>query len=253
MLQKKKDSVSTVFNANSRQKILNENTPFAIREAYRYFRTKLIFTGKGEQCPVFAFTSANAGDGKTITTINTAISFSELNKRTLIIDADMRNPSIGRYFSVKKKSGLSEYLAGIDESAALSETGIQNLTVLTAGAVPPNPAELLASQKLQTLIERARTEFDCVFIDTPPAGIVADALSLAQYCTGYVVVVQNGATRLTELQAVLRDIAQLGGDVCGVLMNDALGKGTGIRYTKSYRRRSDSYYHADPYGDGAKT
>ena len=242
MIARKQKSVSTVFNKSSLNKILNENTPFAIREAYCYFRTKLMFTGKGEICPVFVFTSGNAGEGKTLTTINSAITFAELRKKTLIIDGDMRNPSFDYYFNLRGAHGLSEYLAGIDESVSIHKAKTENLFVLTAGTLPPNPSELLASSRLQLLLEKIRAEYDYVFIDTPPAGIVSDALALAQHCTGYVIVSQCGATRLSELQAVIRVIEQVGGCVSGVVLNDSLGKGNGTYNSKNYRRRN-AYYH----------
>ena len=250
MSNKKSGSASAV-DSKSKRMILNGETSFAVREAYHYFRTKLLFTGKGEDCPVFAFTSANAGDGKTLTTINTAISFAELNKRVLIIDADMRNPSVARYLSMKGDHGLSEQLAGIDEKLTLRKTDAENLLVLAAGALPPNPAELLASKRLQTLIESLRAEFDYIFIDTPPAGVVADALALAPCCTGYVIVVQTGTTHTQELQSVVHDIEQIGGDVAGVVLNDVRGKGQEVR-KPGYYKKGKSYYYAAGPASGAK-
>lgn len=242
MIRKKRGSVSTTFREDSIKKLLNEDSPFATREAYNYFRAKLMFTGKGAKCPVFAFTSANAGDGKTLTTINTAISFAALKKRTLVIDADLRNPSVHRYFMKKNLHGLSEYLAGIIETPGVLDTEIEGLRVLPAGMIPPNPTELLGLPRLAELLHTLAEQFDVIFIDTPPIGLVSDAVSFTAVSTGFVFVVQSGVTRVPELREAIGEIREVGGSVAGVVMNDVFGKTRFNIGSKEYRR--NRYYYS---------
>ena len=173
-------NLGTVFDKNSRNKILGEKTPFAIREMYNTIRTRLMFTSKGDRCPVYVITSAEPGDGKTLNAINIAITFAEMGKKCLIIDGDMRNPSIHKFFDIRRENGLSEVLAGIAETVNVRKTKYENLFLLPAGGIPPRPGELLGSEKLKELMGFVREHFDYVFIDTPPAGLVSDASLLAE-------------------------------------------------------------------------
>lgn len=250
MTRKVKGAVSSVFCPESLQKLLGEDTPFAIREAYNYFRAKLTFAGKGEKCPVFVFTSANAGDGKTLTTINAAISFAALKKRTLIIDADQRNPSVHRYLQVKNARGLSEYLAGIIETPEILDTGVDCLRFLPAGMIPPNPAELLGLPRLVELLAALREEYDFIFVDTPPIGLVSDAVAFTSVCTGYVLVVQSGVTNIAELREAVNDIRGVSGTVAGVVLNDISGKTHFGAGSKEYRRNVYYYRYGNEESSG---
>ena len=241
MIRKKKGSVSTMFREDSLKRMLGEDTPFVIREAYNYFRAKLMFTGKGAKCPVFVFTSANAGDGKTLTTINTALSFAALKKRTLVIDADLRNPSVHRYFQKQNVHGLSEYLAGIIDAPGIIDTDAEGLQLLPAGMIPPNPTELLGLPRLGEMLQQLAEKYDVIFIDTPPIGLVSDAVSFTSVCSGYVLVVQSGVTRKQELREAIENIRAVGGSVSGVVMNDVSGKTHHETGSKEYRR--NMYYY----------
>ena len=132
---KKKSNLRT----SEPRKLLKANSPFAVKEAYNAIRTNLLFTQQGEKCPVFVVTSPTANNGKTINSANMAISFAQMGKRTLIIDSDMRNPSLHKLFSLNSKNGLSEILAGLTDNITVSKTDIENLSVITAGKIPPNP------------------------------------------------------------------------------------------------------------------
>ena len=145
---KKKSNLRT----SEPRKLLKTNSPFAVKEAYNAIRTNLLFTQQGEKCPVFVVTSPTANNGKTINSANMAISFAQMGKRTLIIDSDMRNPSLHKLFSLNSKNGLSEILAGLTDNITVSKTDIENLSVITAGKIPPNPAELLASPRFSRVL-----------------------------------------------------------------------------------------------------
>ena len=118
---KKKSNLRT----SEPKKLLKTNSPFAVKEAYNAIRTNLLFTQQGEKCPVFVVTSPTANNGKTINSANMAISFAQMGKRTLIIDSDMRNPSLHKLFSLNSKNGLSEILAGLTDNITVSKTDIE--------------------------------------------------------------------------------------------------------------------------------
>ena len=245
MLQKRKQkdrpkSASTVFSANDRGKILNDNTPFAIRETYNSVRAKLMFLARGEKCPVYVVTSANACEGKTTNAINFAVSFAQLGKKTLLIDADMRNPTINRYFGIKRENGLSELLAGIDEGDPICPSPIENLDFLPSGEIPPNPADLLMSPRMASLLDVLRKNYDYIFLDTPPVVMVADATVVAAKVTGYILVVQSEVTDVRDVQYATEAIRQLDGNVVGFFLNETR-QGSG-RYYNRYNYYSSQRY-----------
>ena len=223
----------------AKRRLLTSQSPFAIKEAYNIIRTKLLFTGKGEKCPVFAVSSSLMHDGKTINSVNLAISIANANKRVLLIDADLRKPTVHRYFSLENKDGLSEILAGLTNEIRIRKTEIEHLNVLTSGQIPPNPAELLASPQMDTLLEYVRNYFDYVVIDTPPVNVVTDATILAEKVTGYVFVVQGGKNQFSEVEYAIDTIKQMNGRIVGFVLNDVTGK---AEQKYNYRSRSYGYY-----------
>ena len=233
MLFGKKKLTAPKTAADARQRMLTADSPFAIKEAYNSIRTKLLFTGKGEKCPVFALTSATMHDGKTTNAVNLAISIASTAKRVLLIDGDMRKPTVHRYFGVENKNGLSEILAGLTNEVKIRKTSVENLHVLTSGQIPPNPAELFASKQMDNLLDYVRDYFDYVILDTPPINVVTDATILAEKITGYVFVVQSGKNHYNELTYALDTIQQMNGHVVGMILNNTSPK-SGSRYG-SYR------------------
>jgi len=229
---------SSVFRKSDVSKMLSDKSPFGVKESYGAIRTQLNFSRKNEKCPVFAVTSMTPGDGKTVNCINIAISFAKLNKRVLIIDSDMRNPTVHKFFSLSSSNGLSELLAGFATSVNFKTTGVDNLTVLTSGATPPNPAELLNSEQMDKLLKLVREHFDYVFIDTPPVSLVTDATVLAQKVTGYVIVVRPGHSDIRDLKHGVDSLQALGATISGFVCNDA---DDNVRHSR--RAYYKSYYY----------
>lgn len=224
---------------------LNKSSPFAIKEAYNSIRTKLIFTGKGEKCPVFAVTSSLASDGKSTNAVSLAVSIAMAEQRVLLIDADMRKPSVHRYFGLEAKNGLSEILAGLTTEIKLRSTDTEGLSVLTAGQIPPNPAELLGSKQMDMLLDYVRQYFDYVIIDTPPVNIVTDASIISDKITGYIFIVQSGKNHIQDLKAAVTQIEEVKGDIVGVILNDPENKAEAhysYHYNKYYRYDRYKYY-----------
>ena len=239
--KKKKPSLTAAFSRDDIKKKLNQESPFAVKEAYSSIRTNLLFMQKGEKCPVFVVTSPTANNGKTINSINLAISFAQMGKKTLLIDGDMRNPTVHRMLSIPVKNGLSEILAGLtDNSITVSKTDVENLSVLTSGKVPPNPAELIASSKMDKLLEFVKEHYDCVFIDVPPVNLVTDATAFSQKTTGYILIVKSDMTDISDVKAAVSNLQAVGGNILGFILNDvAFGK-----------KRRNSYYYKYPYEYG---
>lgn len=252
MLFRKKRLTTPKSHAAAKQRMLSATSPFSIKEAYNSIRAKLLFTGKGEKCPVFAVTSAMMHDGKTTNAVNLAISIASTTKRVLLIDGDMRKPTVHRYFGLENKNGLSEILAGLTSEVKIRKTEVENLHVLTSGQIPPNPAELFGSKQMETLLGYVKEYFDYVIIDTPPVNVVSDAAILAEKITGYVFVVQSGKNHYNELSYALETLQQMNGNVVGIILNDATGK-SGSHYGGGYRAYRNGYsygYYRRGYGYG---
>lgn len=240
----KKDSKGFGFSRDDQKKILCADSPFVVKEAYNSIRTNLLFTQQGEKCPIFVVSSPTANNGKSINAINMAISFAQMGKKTLLIDADMRNPTVHRMFSIPVKNGLSEILAGLTDSITVSKTDIENLSLLTAGKIPPNPTELLSSARMDKLLEFVKAHYDCVLVDTPPINLVTDSTAFATKATGYIMVVKLITTDMQDVRTAVNSLKHIGAPIVGFVMNDVTASGK--RYSSYYKRgysRSKYYYN----------
>lgn len=246
----KKMSKKAALHTTDPKKLLKNTSAFSVKEAYNAIRTNLLFTQHGEKCPIFVVTSPTANNGKTINSANLAISFAQMGKKTLIIDADMRNPSLNKLFGLHSKNGLSEILAGLTDNISVSKTDVDNLSVLTAGKIPPNPTELLASDRMDKLLDFVREHYDCVFIDTPPINIVTDATVFAQKTTGYIVIVKTDTTKVPEVKTAVQTLESIGSSILGFILNDA--NSDKKKYYSYYRKYSRSYAYNYKYSYGNK-
>ncbi|NLO09101.1 MAG: polysaccharide biosynthesis tyrosine autokinase [Clostridiales bacterium] len=199
-------------------KILGEDSPFALRESYNNIRTNLRFTGQLEKCPVYAITSSDIAEGKTLNAINLAISFTQIGKKILVIDADMRKGSISMMLGIELIDGLSEYLAGFVNTPYIIEY-LTNLSIISSGEIPPNPTELLSSNRWNELLENCKKEYDTIFIDLPPAGIVSDALLLTKDVTAYILVLREKVSRYDRGKMMVSKLEALGANICGFIYN----------------------------------
>ena len=219
-----------------------------VTEAYRTLRTNLQFSSLDRPVHCLVVTSAMAAEGKTTTVANLAVVMAQAGKRVLLVDADLRRPAVHRLFGLNNRSGLTDALVG--EPAALNsflrETDVKNLRVLTSGPVPPNPQELLGSQRMEDLLQRLRREADLILIDTPPSLVVADANVLAARTDGVLLVVNADRTRRMAVQQATEGLRQVGASVLGGVLNMVdIRRGGGAGYY-SYYGHSYSHY----YGEG---
>ncbi len=252
MLKFNKKRGANSIHATDSTKLLTAASTFAVKEAYNSIRTNLLFTQQGEKCPIFVVTSPTANNGKTINSANLAINFAQMGKKTLVIDADMRNPSLHKLFSLSSRNGLSEILAGLTDNITVTKTDIENLSVLTSGKIPPNPTELLSSPRMDKLLDFVKEHYDCVFIDTPPVNIVTDATVFSQKATGYVIIVKTDTTNVPELKTTVSTLQGINANILGFILNDANSEKK--KYYSYYRKysRNYSYNYKYSYGNDKK-
>ncbi len=214
-----------------------------VSEAYRKIRTSILLS-MADSPKVILFTSALSGEGKSTTSYNLAIAFAVQSARVLLIDADMRRPTIKHKTGLGGKAGLSDLLAKnlpVEEVIQHHPT-IENLSIIVAGTIPPTPAELLGSVQFRDLITRFRSEYDFIFIDTPPVLLVTDPLLIAGSADGIVVVTRAGATTRHVLTALGSALSKPNLRVFGYILNGMDATQSGYGYGYGYGYGSNAYY-----------
>lgn len=188
-------------------------------EYYNSIRTNIQFSGR--DLKVITLTSVQAGEGKSTTSVNVAISFAKAGFKTLLIDADIRNSVMSGTFKADEKyEGLSSYLSGNAElSAVISHTNIENLMLIPAGHVPPNPTTLLQNSNFNFMIDTVKELFDYVIIDTPPIGLVIDSAIISQKADANILVTEAGAIKRHFIQKAKEQMEQSGALFLGVILN----------------------------------
>jgi capsular exopolysaccharide synthesis family protein len=218
--------------------LLTRESSFSVQEAFKSLRTNISFSIPGNKCKCIGIVSSNRGDGKSTIALNLAISLGQINKRVLLIDCDMRLPTVARNLGVVAKPGLSDYLVG-DETAAripirtIDEKGID---VITSGAIPPDSTILLESEQMTALVERLKEEYDYIIFDLPPITIVSDALILSKHVDGYLIVVRHNTSEYSKINETIRYMQLADCKILGFVYN---GKGEEKKY---YKYRKNSYY-----------
>lgn len=220
--------------------------PFAVVEAYKTIRTNLMFLLSQNNGKVIAFSSANAGEGKSTTSVNVAIALSQLGGKVLVIDADMRRSSIHKKLHLDNQVGLANVLASLADCESAIKSVNENLDIMTSGSIPPNPSELLGTEKFDALLAQLKEVYNYIVIDTPPINVVSDALIVAPKTDGLVLVVRDAYTPHDTIHRAI-DAAEFANiKLLGTILNGADAK-TARRY--SYRRYSYGYkYYQYGYG-----
>ncbi len=218
-------------------RVIGEETPFAIKEAYNTLCANVLFTTNGEGCPVYAVTSSAKNEGKSLNSINLAKSMAGFGKKVLLIDADMRNSSVLRELGKRDldtDEGLSNYLASLIEDPKIVNID-ENFDVMPAGTVPPNPAQLLASDRFTDMLCEMKKRYSLIVIDLPPVGLLSDGLLIKDNVLGYVLVVRNGSSKLTQEKSMISELERTDTNVIGFVMNAVNAKG------QSYKKYGYSY------------
>ena len=242
------DDAARAAGGNSR-KLVGQEISYAASEAYKILRTKLLFSFTDEKsCHIVGVSSAITGEGKSLTTVNLAYSLSQLGKRVLLIDCDMRRPSVADKLPIKKHPGLSDYLSGQTSAEKLIQLcnikGDESaFHVISAGQTPPNPMELLSSNKMERTLNQLRTNYDYILLDLPPVCEVGDPLAVAKGIDGTLLVVRQGYCNRRALNAAIRQFEFVGAKILGVVLNCAT-ENSNAYSRKYYRRYGNKYYRA---------
>ena len=194
----------------------NPKSPEA--EAYRTLRTNLQFSTVDHELQTILVTSPNAAEGKTTTICNLAVSFAQIGKKVLIIDGDLRRPRLHTYLGVSNTVGISNVLTqNLSVQEAMKET-VLDIHVLTCGPIPPNPAELLNSNRLKELLNQLKQHFDIILIDTPPVGVVTDAAILSTLVDGTLMVIASHQTESDQAVRAMKLLQTVGAKVLGTVL-----------------------------------
>ncbi len=221
-------------------------------ESYRALRTSLLLSNLGAPPKVIMVTSARPQEGKTTTSINTAIVLAQKGIRVLLVDADLRRPSIHKTLGMGPRSGLSNVLTGsasVQQTISVSPI-LPNLFIMPAGAPPPNPAELLASSNMRDLIAELREMYDHIVIDTPPTLSVTDAVVLSPRADATILVIRSGQTTKQALRRSRDILMQVNAHVAGVLLNAVDLTSPDYYYYYEYQGKYSHYYQEESPGPG---
>ena len=229
--------------------LVGGNISFAAAEAYKLLRTKLQFSFTDSQCHIIGTSSALTGEGKSLTAVNLAYTLSQLGKRVLIIDCDMRRPSVADKLPVKRSPGLSDFLTGqVHADNLIQLCGIKEderaFHVISAGRTPPNPMELLSSARMSKMLTALRGNYDYILLDLPPVGEVGDALAVAKFTDGMLLVARQNFCDRISLNSAVRQFEFVDAKILGMVFNCTTeeGVGYGNKYYKRYYRKYGSDY-----------
>lgn len=239
--------------------MLHNKLGFVATEAYKLLRTNLLFTLPGEQkCKVVGVTSSLRGEGKSTTAINLSYAIAETGKKVLLIDADLRLPSVAKKIEIHSTPGLSNLIvANAEKSEALrGYEKLESWTILPAGDVPPNPTEMLGSAQMKKLMDELKNDYDYIIVDLPPVNIVSDAMVISPLLDGMLVVVRENYSERRELSQCIKQLELSGVKLLGIVMNQSNSDNTiygrykrSRYYKKLYKyHKSSGYYKKSPYG-----
>ena len=219
--------------------IVHHNRKSYVSEAYRSLRTNVMFSSNFKMPAVIAVTSTGPSEGKTLTTANLALAFSQTKHKTIVIDCDMRKPSIHNLFGISRLNGISTLL---ERKCELNDA-IQNIEeigidVIASGSVSEDPTELLSTKDFKGIVDELKTRYDVIIIDTPPVGILTDASLISTVADGVVFVIKEGAVRGRDFRRAKENLQRVGANIIGTVFN-MIGisgdKGYGYEYRYGYR------------------
>ena len=223
---------------NEQKQVLSEASAWPVQEAYKALRTNLMFSLPGNESKAIGVTSALKLDGKSINAVNMAISFAQLGKKVVLVEADLRMPTVSKKLGCKSVPGLTDVLVGQNclMDVTQSSKDYRMLSVIPAGNIPPDPTWLLQSAQMKTILKALRSAYDYIFLDLPPVTSVADAAILAPLLDGYVIVVRDETTEYRAVADSLDQLRLAKAKVIGFVYNDADISG-GNKYYHSYYQK----------------
>lgn len=214
--------------------LISDNTPFAITEAYNTARTNIMFSVAPSKYKIVAVTSCNPSEGKSTTCRNLAIAFANAGHSVLLVECDLRKPTMSKAFNLKQGNGLSTILGGFcSVKEAVNVNVIENLDIICAGDIPPNPSELLGSPAMKTFLEASAGQYDFVFLDTPPVNVVTDSQLMNDIVAGMIFVIKESGTTHPDIQEAVGKIDLANGKILGFVKTFCFAGKSG-RYGKKY-------------------
>ena len=234
--RKNRGKTGAEFNPDT----ISDKSKFAIVESYKAARTNIMFSLTADDGKKsFAVTSYSKGEGKSTVSANLAISFSKMEKRVLLVDCDLRRPNLHNIFKIENVTGLSNVIGKmVSFEEAVHYNVLPNLDIIPSGTVPPNPSELMCSSSFVELINKLYEEYDYIIFDTPPLGVVADALLLKDLIAGFVVVARERSTTHGDLQKLLDSVKLADSKVLGLLE---------VGCTNGNKKTKKGYYYYQYY------
>lgn len=235
----------------NRKPLIITKAPFQLEESYKTLRTNLQFACTDKNIKKIVVTSSAPGEGKTTVTINLAITLAQVGHKVLVLDLDMRKPKIHNYLKIQNFPGITNVLSNTSNL----EYAIQNveelgISVITCGPIPPNPSELIQTNKMQKIIEELGEQFDYIIMDTPPASFITDASVLSKHADGVLVVVHHGGVTFEVLRNTMDNLTNAGANILGAVLNIVNTERVG-RY--NYYKNNYYYkYYASYYNEGIR-
>ena len=214
--------------------IIEKDPKSIAAESYRTLRTSIQYSSFDKEIKVIVITSAEPGEGKSITVGNLALALAQDGKKVILIDCDLRKPALHKRFKVSNTVGLSEVLIGNEKVEEATQMHNDNLVILTSGKLPPNPAEMLASKAMTNLIESLKSSFDYIILDSPPVQVVTDSQILSTKADGTILVVKAQKTKRDSVKNAIGLLKNVNANILGTVLN-------GVEKSKK-----NYYYH---YGD----
>ena len=259
----RKGKYAAASKQRMRNTVMGPNISFAASEAYKLLRTKVQFSFADENdCHIIGLSSALSGEGKSLTSVNLAYTLAQLDKKVLLVDCDMRRPTLAEKIGILKSPGLSNYLTRqchLDDLIQVCELkgGDTAFHVITAGQNPPNPIELLSSERMKKALDTMRQQYDYIILDLPPVGEVSDALAVAKEIDGILLVVRQNYCDRSVLPEAVRQFDFVRAKTLGIVFNctsENGGKGYYRKYyNHDYKRYGQRYENNDRTATGVRT
>lgn len=243
----------TIELQNKAPQLISEKTSFAYVEAYKTLRTNFNFLTANGKNRTILVTSALQDEGKSGLAINLAISLVQAGNKVLLIDADMRNPSLHRYLRLTMNAGvgLSTLLTGDVKVGDCLMTTEQGVDVIAGGLIPPNPAELIGSEAMRELLQVASQRYDYVICDTPPVGVITDAAAMSPLCDGVLFAIRQRFASRNQVHSALRNLQSVNAKILGTVLTRYSARKNGRGY--GYNSYSRKYGYGYGYGYGYRT
>lgn len=210
-------------------------------ESYRSLRTNIQYSSIDKQVKTLVVTSSNAGEGKSTVAGNLAYTFFQGGKRVLIIDCDLRKPSLHRKFNVSNEVGLTDVLVGTSELNKVMKKIDDNLYLLTTGTLPPNPAEIIGSNTMESFLEECKINFDYIILDTPPILPVTDSKLLAIKADATVLVVRSEISKSKHVSQAFKELEKVNANVIGTILNDVEMRSEKLYYDYSIKNKKSKF------------